>query len=70
MFHIPASYRGNELHATLTSDAPRGVGVELRCYQTSTPMPPKPAPANFGYTILAGCARQTPWLARMHDPGR
>jgi uncharacterized glyoxalase superfamily protein PhnB len=32
MFHIPASYRGNELYGTLTTDAPRGVGIELRCY--------------------------------------
>jgi catechol 2,3-dioxygenase-like lactoylglutathione lyase family enzyme len=53
MFHTPASYRGNELHATLTSDAPRGVGVELRCYHVD----PDVAEANarqHGYTVLAG----------------
>jgi hypothetical protein len=53
MFHTPASYRGNELHATLTSDAPRGVGIELRCYHTD----PDWAEANgrrLGYTVLAG----------------
>jgi uncharacterized glyoxalase superfamily protein PhnB len=53
MFHINDSYRGNELHATLTSDAPRGVGIELRCYHTD----PDEAEARAraaGYTILAG----------------
>jgi catechol 2,3-dioxygenase-like lactoylglutathione lyase family enzyme len=54
MFHVPSSYRGNELHATLTSDAPRGVGIELRCYHVD----PDGAEANarkLGYTVLAGC---------------
>ncbi len=53
MFHTPQSYRGNELHATLTSDTPRGVGVELRCYHVD----PDGAEANarkLGYTVLAG----------------
>jgi uncharacterized glyoxalase superfamily protein PhnB len=53
MFHIPSSYRGNELHGTLISDAPRGVGVELRCYHVD----PDVAEANarqHGYTVLAG----------------
>jgi catechol 2,3-dioxygenase-like lactoylglutathione lyase family enzyme len=53
MFHIPASYSGNELHGTFTSDAPRGVGVELRCYHVD----PDWAESNarrLGYTVLAG----------------
>ena len=53
MFHINDSYRGNELHATLVSDAPRGVGIELRCYHTD----PDAAEAHAraaGYTVLAG----------------
>ena len=53
MFHIPASYRGNELHATLTSDAPRGVGVELRCYHVDPDQAEARARAH-GYTVLAG----------------
>jgi len=53
MFHIPASYRGNELHATLTSDAPRGVGVELRCYHVDPDEAEARARAH-GYTVLAG----------------
>jgi catechol 2,3-dioxygenase-like lactoylglutathione lyase family enzyme len=54
MFHIPESYRGNELYGTLVSDAPRGVGIELRCYQVD----PDEAEAHArvaGYTVLAGC---------------
>jgi catechol 2,3-dioxygenase-like lactoylglutathione lyase family enzyme len=53
MFHIPESYRGNELYSTLKSDAPRGVGAELRCYHVD----PDIAEANartHGYTVLAG----------------
>lgn len=53
MFHIPESYRGNELYGTLKSDAPRGVGIELRCYHVD----PDAAESNArsqGYTILAG----------------
>jgi uncharacterized glyoxalase superfamily protein PhnB len=53
MFHINDSYRGNELHATLSSDAPRGVGIELRCYNVD----PDAAEARArlsGYTVLAG----------------
>jgi uncharacterized glyoxalase superfamily protein PhnB len=52
MFHIPDSYRGNELHATLMSNAPRGVGVELRCYHVD----PDEAVArarHHGYTVLS-----------------
>jgi catechol 2,3-dioxygenase-like lactoylglutathione lyase family enzyme len=54
MFHIPESYRGNELYGTLVSDAPRGVGIELRCYHVD----PDEAEAHarlVGYTVLAGC---------------
>jgi uncharacterized glyoxalase superfamily protein PhnB len=54
MFHINDSYRGNELHATLVSDAPRGVGVELRCYDVDPDAAEARARA-AGYNILAGC---------------
>jgi uncharacterized glyoxalase superfamily protein PhnB len=54
MFHIPASYRGNELYATLASDAPRGVGIELRCYQVDPDLAEARARIH-GYTVLAGC---------------
>jgi uncharacterized glyoxalase superfamily protein PhnB len=53
MYHIPASYRGNELHTTLTSDAPRGVGVELRCYDVD-PDAAEQRAREKGYTVLAG----------------
>ena len=53
MFHIPSSYRGNELHATLVSDAPRGVGVELRCYHTDPDVAETRA-RDHGFTVLAG----------------
>ncbi len=54
MFHIPDSYRGNELHATLTGDAPRGVGIELRCYHVDPDLAEASARLH-GYTVLAGC---------------
>jgi catechol 2,3-dioxygenase-like lactoylglutathione lyase family enzyme len=53
MFHIPQSYRGNALHATLISDAPRGVGVELRCYHVD-PDTTESRARDLGYTVLAG----------------
>jgi catechol 2,3-dioxygenase-like lactoylglutathione lyase family enzyme len=53
MFHIPQSYRGNELHATLISDAPRGVGVELRCYHVD-PDDAETKARELGYMVLAG----------------
>jgi uncharacterized glyoxalase superfamily protein PhnB len=53
MFHINDSYRGNELHATLISDAPRGVGIELRCYHTD-PDEAEARAREAGYTVLAG----------------
>jgi uncharacterized glyoxalase superfamily protein PhnB len=53
MFHIPASYRGNELHPTLESDAPRGVGIELRCYHVD-PDHAEARARKAGFTILAG----------------
>ena len=53
MFHVPASYRGNELHSTLVSDAPRGVGIELRCYHVDPDEAEAKARAH-GYTVLAG----------------
>ena len=53
MFHVPDSYRGNELHATLVSAAPRGVGVALRCYHVDPDQAEARARAH-GYTVLAG----------------
>jgi catechol 2,3-dioxygenase-like lactoylglutathione lyase family enzyme len=53
MFHTNGTYQGNELHATLISDAPRGVGVELRCY-TVDPDIAEAAARKHGYTVLAG----------------
>ena len=53
MLHMPQSYRGNELHATLLSDAPRGVGIELRCYHVDPDMAEARARA-AGFTVLAG----------------
>jgi uncharacterized glyoxalase superfamily protein PhnB len=53
MFHIPSSYRGNELLATLESDASRGVGIELRCYHVDPDAAEARARAQ-GYTVLAG----------------
>lgn len=54
MFHIPESYRGNELYGTLKSDAPRGIGIELRCYHVD-PDAAENRAREAGYTILAGC---------------
>jgi uncharacterized glyoxalase superfamily protein PhnB len=54
MLHINDSYRGNELHATLVSEAPRGVGIELRCY-TVDPDAAEARARALGYTVLAGC---------------
>lgn len=53
MFHVPSSYRGNELHATLTSDAPRGVGIELRCYHVD-PDAAEARARTLGFVVLAG----------------
>ncbi len=53
MFHTNSTYRGNELYATLESDAPRGVGVELRCYAVD-PDTAEAAARRHGYTVLAG----------------
>lgn len=53
MYHVPDSYRGNELHATLISDAPRGVGIELRCYHVD-PDEAEAKARTLGYTVLAG----------------
>jgi catechol 2,3-dioxygenase-like lactoylglutathione lyase family enzyme len=53
MFHTPLTYRNNELYPTLVSDAPRGVGIELRCYHVD----PDAAEAQarlLGFTVLAG----------------
>jgi uncharacterized glyoxalase superfamily protein PhnB len=59
MFHTPSTYRGNELYATLTSDAPRGVGIELRCYHVD-PDQAETNARNAGFTILAGTVNKTP----------
>jgi uncharacterized glyoxalase superfamily protein PhnB len=53
MFHMPQSYRGNELYGTLQSDAPRGVGIELRCYHVD-PDAAEARARKHGYTVLAG----------------
>jgi uncharacterized glyoxalase superfamily protein PhnB len=53
MFHINDSYRGNALHATLQSGAPRGVGIELRCYEVD-PDDAQARARTHGYTVLAG----------------
>jgi uncharacterized glyoxalase superfamily protein PhnB len=53
MFHMPSSYRGNELHATVTSDAPRGVGIELRAYNID-PDAAEARARKAGYNVLAG----------------
>jgi uncharacterized glyoxalase superfamily protein PhnB len=53
MFHVNATYRGNELFATLESGATRGVGVELRCYSVDPDAAEARARAH-GYTILGG----------------
>jgi uncharacterized glyoxalase superfamily protein PhnB len=53
MFHIPSSYRGNELHATLQSDLARGVGIELRCYHVD-PDAAEARARQHNYTVLAG----------------
>ncbi len=54
MFHIPESYRGNELYGTLQSDAPRGVGIELRCYHVD-PDEAEARAREAGFVVLAGC---------------
>lgn len=53
MVHVPSSYRGNELYGTLASDAPRGVGIELRCYGVD-PDGAETRARMLGYTVLAG----------------
>jgi uncharacterized glyoxalase superfamily protein PhnB len=53
MFHINDSYRGNELYTTLVSDAPRGVGLELRCYNID-PDAAEARARQLGYSVLAG----------------
>ena len=53
MLHMKFTYRHNELHPTLESDAPRGVGVELRCYETDCDAAEARA-RDLGYSVLAG----------------
>ena len=53
MLHTKSTYRNNELYGTLETDAPRGVGVELRCYHTD-PDQAEARARERGYTILAG----------------
>jgi catechol 2,3-dioxygenase-like lactoylglutathione lyase family enzyme len=59
MFHTPMTYRNNELYPTLVSDAPRGVGIELRCYNTDPDKAEAKARA-LGFTVLAGSIDKTP----------
>ncbi len=54
MLHMKQTYRGNELYGTLLTDVPRGVGVELRCYDVD-PDAAEARARQLGYTVLAGC---------------
>jgi catechol 2,3-dioxygenase-like lactoylglutathione lyase family enzyme len=54
MLHVKSTYRHNELHPTLEGDAPRGVGVELRCYNVD-PDAAEARARKFDYIVLAGC---------------
>ena len=53
MLHVKSTYRHNELHPTLESDAPRGVGVELRCYNVD-PDQAEARARELDYFVLAG----------------
>ncbi len=55
MLHANATYKDNELHSTIESDAPRGVGVELRCYHVD-PDEAEARARTHGYTVLAGAS--------------
>ncbi len=54
MLHVKTTYRHNELHPTLESDAARGVGVERRCYNVD-PDHAEARARDLDYTVLAGC---------------
>lgn len=53
MLHATGTYRSNELYGTLVSETPRGVGIELRCYDIDPDAAEARARA-AGYTVLAG----------------
>jgi catechol 2,3-dioxygenase-like lactoylglutathione lyase family enzyme len=53
MFHAKETYRGNALHGTLEETAPKGIGVELRCYEAD-PDAAEAKARDLGYTVLAG----------------
>ena len=53
MLHVKSTYRHNELHPTLESDAPRGFGVELRCYNVD-PDEAEARARDLDYIVLAG----------------
>ncbi len=53
MYHAKETYRGNALYGTLADDAPRGVGLELRCYEVDPDTAETKARA-LGFTVLAG----------------
>jgi hypothetical protein len=53
MYHPKPTYRGNALYGTLTDDAPRGVGVELRVYEIDPDEAEARARA-MDFTVLAG----------------
>jgi catechol 2,3-dioxygenase-like lactoylglutathione lyase family enzyme len=59
MYHGRETYRGNALYGTLTDDAPRGVGIELRCYEVDPDVAEAKARA-LGFTVLAGSIDKPP----------
>jgi catechol 2,3-dioxygenase-like lactoylglutathione lyase family enzyme len=53
MYHAKPTYRGNALYGTLTDEAPRGVGIELRVYEVDPDEAEQRARA-LNFTVLAG----------------
>jgi catechol 2,3-dioxygenase-like lactoylglutathione lyase family enzyme len=53
MYHAKPTYRSNALYGTLTDDAPRGVGVELRVYEVD-PDEAEARARTLDFTVLAG----------------
>jgi uncharacterized glyoxalase superfamily protein PhnB len=53
MFHANKTYHSNPLFGSLASDAPRGLGVEIRAYGTDPDLAEHRA-KQFGAIVLAG----------------
>jgi catechol 2,3-dioxygenase-like lactoylglutathione lyase family enzyme len=53
MVHAKRTYRGNALYGTMTDDAPRGVGIELRVYEVD-PDEAEARARTLDFTVLAG----------------